>query len=80
VEVLVIEPTIRFDEVAAAHIQSLPKAMRVFLKTIGATQPGRGASIASYLLFEASYCQALMRHGYTDCMAQADKVKAFLAK
>ncbi|HQQ73963.1 MAG TPA: patatin-like phospholipase family protein, partial [Pseudomonadales bacterium] len=74
VEVLVIEPSVRFDELASRHIQSLPKAMRIFLKTIGATQPGRGASIASYLLFEASYCQDLMQHGYADCMAQADKV------
>lgn len=78
VEVLVIEPSIRFDEVAANHIQDLPKAMRVFLSTIGATQPGRGASIASYLLFEAPYCQDLMHNGYADCMAQADKVKQFL--
>ena len=78
VEVLVIEPSIRFDELASRHIQSLPKAMRIFLKTIGATQPGRGASIASYLLFEASYCQDLMRHGYADCMAQEEKVKKFL--
>lgn len=78
VEVLVIEPTVRFDELAANHIGDLPKAMRVFLKTIGATQPGRGASIASYLLFEAPYCQALMHSGYLDCMTQAEKVTAFL--
>lgn len=78
VEVLVISPSIHFDEVAASHISSLPKSMRLFLKTIGATRPSGGASVASYLLFEASYCQDLMRHGYADCMAQADKVRAFL--
>lgn len=78
VEVLVIEPSMRFDEMAVNHIHALPKAMRVFLRTIGATQPGRGASIASYLLFEASYCQDLMRHGYADCMEQTDKVRRFL--
>lgn len=77
VDVLVISPSIHFDEVAANHIGSLPKAMRVFLKTIGATRPGGGASVASYLLFEASYCNELMRHGYADCMAQADKVRSF---
>jgi NTE family protein len=78
VDVLVISPSIHFDEVAASHIGSLPKAMRVFLKTIGATRPGGGASVASYLLFEASYCQELMQHGYADCMAQEDKVRSFL--
>ncbi|HSC75491.1 MAG TPA: patatin-like phospholipase family protein [Pseudomonadales bacterium] len=79
VDVLVISPSVHFDEVATRHIGSLPKAMRVFLKTIGATRPSGGASIASYLLFEASYCQELMRNGYADCMAQADKVKEFLS-
>jgi NTE family protein len=77
VDVLVISPSIRFDELAENHIDDLPRAMRVFLKTIGATRTGGGASIASYLLFEAPYCQALMRYGYQDCMDQADKVRAF---
>ena len=80
VDVLVISPRVHFDEVAANHIGSLPKSMRMFLKTIGATRPSGGASVASYLLFEASYCQDLMRHGYEDCMAQKDKVREFLGK
>lgn len=79
VDVLVISPTIHFDEVAAKHTASLPKPLHLFLKTIGATRPTGGASIASYLLFEASYCQELIRHGYDDCMAQAEKVKQFLS-
>lgn len=79
VDVLVISPSIRFDELAANHIDDLPRAMRVFLKTIGATRTGGGTSVASYLLFEAPYCHALMRYGYLDCMAQSDKVRDFLA-
>ncbi len=79
VDVLVISPSIRFDELAANHIKDLPKAMRVFLKTIGATRSGGGASVASYLLFEASYCRELIRCGYDDCMVQADKVREFVA-
>ncbi len=78
VEVQVITPSVRFDELAASHIDDLPKAMRVFLRTIGATRVGGGASIASYLLFEAPYCQELMRCGYRDCMEQADTVRSFL--
>lgn len=78
VETLVISPSVHFDEIAAKHIASLPKSLRLFLKTIGATRPNGGASIASYLLFEASYCQELIHCGYNDCMAQAEKVKNFL--
>ena len=78
VDVLTISPSIHFDDVAAEHIDSLPKPLRVFLKTIGATRPTGGASIASYLLFESSYCQELIRCGYNDCMAQAERVKHFL--
>jgi NTE family protein len=79
VETLVISPSVHFDEIAAKHIGSLPKSLRLFLKTIGATRPSGGASIASYLLFESSYCEELMHHGYKDCMVQAEKVKNFLA-
>ncbi|MEZ5494376.1 MAG: patatin-like phospholipase family protein [Pseudomonadales bacterium] len=79
VDTLVISPSIHFDEIAAKHIGSLPKSLQLFLRTIGATRPSGGASIASYLLFEASYCEELMQHGYEDCMAQAEKVKSFLS-
>lgn len=79
VDVLVIVPSIRFDEVAANHVKDLPQSLRVFLRTIGATAAGGGSSLASYLLFEAGYCQELMQHGYRDCMEQADTVREFVA-
>ena len=79
VDVRVIVPSIHFDEVAANHIKDLPQSLRVFLRTIGATRTGGGASLASYLLFESGYCQALMQHGYRDCMDQADTVREFVA-
>jgi NTE family protein len=78
VDVLVISPSVRFDEVAANHIKNLPKSMRVFLKTIGATRSGGGASVASYLLFESGYCRELMHWGYKDCMQQAETVREFV--
>ena len=79
VETLVISPSVHFDDIAAKHIGSLPKPLRVFLKTIGATRPAGGASIASYLLFEETYCKELIEHGYSDCMAQSEKVRSFLS-
>lgn len=78
VDTLVISPSVHFDDIAAKHIASLPKPLQGFLKTIGAARSGGGASIASYLLFESTYCEELILHGYEDCMAQAEKVKAFL--
>ncbi|MFT4713487.1 MAG: NTE family protein [Candidatus Azotimanducaceae bacterium] len=79
VEVLTITPSIRFDEIAAKHIPTLPRSMRTFFKTIGATDTGGGASMASYLLFEAEFCKELMEAGYKDAMDREDEIRAFLA-
>jgi len=78
VEVMHISPSIAFDEIAADHVQNLPRSMRAFLKTIGATRSGGGSSVASYLLFESGYCQELMDHGYKDCIKQQDEIREFL--
>jgi NTE family protein len=78
VEVLTITPSIRFDEIAANHIHDLPLSMRTFFKTIGATRTGGGASMASYLLFEAAFCNELMEAGYKDTMERELEIMAFL--
>ena len=78
VDVLTITPSIRFDELAANHIKDLPLSMRTFFKTIGATRTGGGASMASYLLFEAAFCHELMQAGYADTMAREVEIMAFL--
>lgn len=78
VDVLTITPSIRFDELAANHIKDLPLSMRTFFKTIGATRTGGGASMASYLLFEAAFCNELMQAGYADTMAREVEIMAFL--
>jgi NTE family protein len=78
VEVLTITPSIRFDDIAANHIGDLPKSMRTFFRTIGATRAGGGASMASYLLFESAFCRELMDAGYADTMERQDEIMAFL--
>ena len=79
IDVLTITPSIKFDEIAAKHISTLPLSMRTFFKTIGATSTGGGASMASYLLFEAEFCKELMEAGYRDAMDREEEIRTFLS-
>lgn len=77
VEVLVISPSQPIDEIAARHRQELPRALRVFLRGPGATKTS-GASVLSYLLFEAGYCSELIELGRQDALAQRGELSRFL--
>ncbi len=76
VEMLIIAPSERLDEMASRHIGSLPRPIRMLLGGIGATEV-RGAALASYLLFEASYTRDLIRLGRRDALGRRDDVLAF---
>ena len=76
VELLVIAPSERLDDIASRHIASLPAPIRVMLSSIGATET-RGAALASYLLFEATYTCELIRLGQRDTQARKADVLAF---
>ena len=82
VESLVIAPSQRLDDIAAQHIDSLPRPVRALLGGVGvssklAQQGPRGAALASYLLFEAPYTRALMALGEADTLARQAEVLAF---
>lgn len=77
VPLLAIYPSIEFDQIAAKHIQDLPRSMRRFMKTTGATGAGGGASFASYLLFEGGFCKELIDCGYKDAMEQEQAIFEF---
>ncbi|MES2320974.1 MAG: patatin-like phospholipase family protein [Pseudomonadota bacterium] len=76
VELLVIAPSERLDDIASRHIHSLPAPIRTMLSGIGATET-RGAALASYLLFESSYTCELIRLGQRDTLARKDDVLKF---
>jgi len=80
VEVLTIMPTLKFDELAGQHVESLHSSMKTLLTTIGATRKGGGSSLASYLLFESAYTSALIDAGYRDGMSQRGAIETFLTQ
>lgn len=69
VELLVIEPTVKFDQLASEFTKYLPKSMQRLLSITGANL-SRNSNLASYILFEKEYCIELIRCGYTDAMNQ----------
>ncbi|PXW92265.1 NTE family protein [Sphaerotilus hippei] len=80
IRALVIAPSQRLDDLAARHLDSLPAPIRALLRAVGVSGQGStatGAALASYLLFEAPYTQALMALGENDTLARRDEVIDF---
>jgi NTE family protein len=81
IELLVIAPSQRLDDMAARHISALPWAVRALLRGVGVSGRGtqaRGAALASYLLFESAYTREVMALGHADIMTRKEEVKQFL--
>ena len=78
IELLVIAPSQRLDEVAARHVGELPPAVRALLGVLGARAgDARSGALASYLLFEPGYIDALIELGWRDTMRQRAQVCRF---
>lgn len=77
VENMVISPTSPIDSIAGRNVRYLPKSLRFFLRAIGATAKGGGATAASYLLFSNEFITELMELGRADTLAEADNIRAF---
>jgi NTE family protein len=80
IEVLVIAPSQRLDDIAARHLGALPLPIRGMLRGVGVEGRGddaRGAALASYLLFEAPYTCELMALGVADTMNRRADVVSF---
>jgi NTE family protein len=80
VELLVISPSERLDQLAAQHAGALPHAVRALLSGLGASPSQadvKGGALTSYLLFEAVYTRELMKLGREDTLKQEDEVCRF---
>lgn len=76
IQMLIIAPSERLDEIASRNVKNLPRTIRMLLGAIGATE-ARGAALASYLLFDASYTKELISLGRKDALARREDVLAF---
>jgi len=76
VKVLFITPSQPIERIAARFLHELPKTVRFILKPTGALNRS-GSNLASYLLFEESFCRALIDLGYQDTVSREAEVHAF---
>jgi len=76
VKVLFITPSQPLERIAARFTHELPATIRFVLRPTGALSRS-GSNLASYLLFEESFCRALIDLGYQDTLAREAEVKAF---
>jgi NTE family protein len=78
IELMVIAPSQRIDDIAVRHADSLPGPVRTLLRGMSAGNNGRGGSaLASYLLFEPGFTRELIKLGMEDTLARRDEVIAF---
>ncbi|HYN13517.1 MAG TPA: patatin-like phospholipase family protein [Burkholderiales bacterium] len=76
VKVLFIAPSQPLERIAARFVHELPASVRFILRPTGALNRS-GSNLASYLLFERSYCRALIDLGYQDTLSREAEVKEF---
>lgn len=80
IELLVIAPSRRVDDLAAEHQASLPPSVRAMLRAFGVSGKGKGmsgAALVSYLLFEPGFIGELINLGLSDTLAKRAEVQRF---
>jgi NTE family protein len=76
VKVLFITPSQPLERIAARFLHELPRSVRFILRPTGAMNRS-GSNLASYLLFEAPFCRALIDLGYQDTLRREAEVREF---
>ncbi len=73
---LVMSPSEEIEPIAQRYAHELPRTIAFFLRGLGVKRRN-GSNLVSYLLFERSYCRALISLGYRDTMQRRDEVQRF---
>jgi NTE family protein len=76
VKVLYITPSQPLERIASRFLHELPGTVRFVLRPTGALNRS-GSNLASYLLFEESFCRALIDLGYKDTVTREAEVREF---
>jgi NTE family protein len=76
IKVLTVLPSQPLERIAARFLHDLPRTIRFLLRPTGALNRS-GSNLASYLLFEESFCRALIDLGYQDTVALEGEVREF---
>lgn len=71
VQLLEITPSLDLNRIAEDFYLSLPRSIRLFIRDTNSS------SIASLLMFEKDYCQALMDLGIADALAKREQIHEF---
>ena len=78
VKVLFITPSQPLERIASRFLHELPATVRFVLRPTGALNRS-GSNLASYLLFEESFCRALIDLGYKGTAARESEVREFFS-
>lgn len=73
IEILQISPSENIAAIASQHTKDIPRVVRYLMKGLG--DQGSTEDIASYLLFDSSFCSRLIELGYTDAIREKENIQ-----
>lgn len=77
VKPLIVSPSVDLAQIAEHFADKMPAVVRYFLEGLGASR-AESSDLMSYLLFDSSYTQELIRIGYEDADHRAAEIEDFL--
>ncbi len=77
IDTMIVVPSRDLREIAARHVASMPRAVRLLLRGVGGRRHAENR-LLSFLLFESTYTQELIALGYRDAMRVAPQLKRFV--